>query len=282
MGCRWYGAGGMESDNIRQKMMPFSKRGKNEDPTSDANEDALEGKLEDDQIQCSLPFYLEHLFGQCVGGSTQSYNTTTPPHSERILNSQGFIISAKSTLNTVDNAPSLISLSSLPCIGEVAGEGEDGLVAGGGEDCLVAGGVEEDQMVHSPLLFTSPDHSDTIDHLDTNQSNVHLRDQSTLEPNIDLHVAIETSIAISDVPCVTTFKTTTEACNQMPNQSNTAIMGSSTKCEKTKRGRKRKLSKSGDKYTCPPRATALKDCSEKQGTVSVLALVVQGQCDHWV
>ncbi|XP_064390305.1 shieldin complex subunit 2-like isoform X3 [Halichondria panicea] len=240
--------------------MSFSKRGKIEKPTSDANEDdALEGKLEDDQIQCSLPFYLEHLFGQCVGGSTQSQNTTSSLPNEPILNSQGFLVSTKSnTSNTVANAPSLISLSSLPRVEE------DGLVAGGGE---------EDPMVeHSPLLFTSPDHSGTIDHLDTNQSNA--QDQwINLQPNIELAIKIDATI--SDVPCVTKLNTTDDVCNQIANQSNTATVGQSTKCEKTKRGRKRKLSRGGDEYTCPPRATALKDCSGKQGTVFVLALVVQ-------
>ena len=116
-------------------------------------------KLEDDQIQSSLPFYLEHLFGQCVGrgrSQSQTNSYTSSPLSGPILDSQGFLTSTKnntaSTKNRISDTPPLIDLSSLPLV-EIGSSVP----------------VPEEGVANSPVLFPSPDPMDTVNTVQVTQ-----------------------------------------------------------------------------------------------------------------
>lgn len=246
-------------------MLPSGKIEKCKEFISSADVETDNGKLEDDQIQSSLPFYLEHLFGQRVGGNSPLLEcTTSPSPSGPILDSQGFLTSAGNSTsrdNVISNTRSPINLSSLPSVGT---EGDDPVPEGG--------------VANSPLLFPSPDPVDTIVTTDSQNSTTKL---------VIGHDS--TDIAISDIPnAPIKLQNTDDACDKVSDYFKTP-KARLTGGNKTKRGKKRKLSTGSlrDEYVCPPGAVSLKDCSLKdyslkdcflkQGTVSVLAIVVQGQ-----
>lgn len=225
---------------------------------SNADVELDDGKLEDDQIQSSLPFYLEHLFGQRVGGSSQLLaDSTSPPPSGPILDSQGFLTSienATSSRSVISDTPALVDLSSLPLFTTEEPVPEVDIH------------IPEVGLTNSPVLFPSPDP------VNTTQTNT----QDLRNPLTGQKAQNSTDIVVSDIPKARVkLQNTDNAGNKASSHFKTPKVPLAD-VNKTKRGKKRKLSTGKDEYVCPPAATSLKGCSLKQGTVCVLAIVVQG------
>ena len=274
------------ADNTRQEAEPLAALDDKE-------------KLEDDQIQCSLPLYLDHWFGSKLISHVSPTPTETAGHSsspsDPILDSQGFLITGR-TVSAVEVghskrvSSSLIHLSSLPRIEEHLCLEE----GGGGEDHMMSYDREDHpKLTHSPLLFTSPeDISDTDNQAtipstnaktDLNDSSIHTEHiqqpaQLTSDHKIPQGVSARVENPKAVISNSHTYPTRHPIALTADHQ---APQGVLTSDKNLKKGRKRKRSPSGPSkggtvYTCPPGATTLKDCSQKKCTASVLALVLQG------
>lgn len=213
---------------------------------------------EDAIIQSSLPQYLDHVFGSCIGNSqpsdrdSQTHIATCKPDGGQcdsptvIDESQGFIVRGLS-----DELPNVVTPGSI-------------------ESESFAQAVKNESPANtelSPLLFQSPTSPhDSISGVHTYSQALTLNHiQHTCTPSTPCNqksaalLLPEVSVAVPQAPDV-----------------------SASKCGR-KSNRKRKLSSTKTavkktNYTCPPSCVSLMDCSQMktESIVSILALILQG------
>ena len=262
---------------------------------------------EDTCIQSSLPHYLDHLFGDCIGGSSQSdHNSRSPaPVSVRctdedkndspptIQESQGFTVT---NISLELQSSSLVEKAVCPC------NAESGIDAG---EMTV---VSPANVESSPILFQSPilspphlassahvhpqtsPHSHSSgpqtsphSHSSGSQTSPHSHSsgrQTSPHPHSSrpqVHQDNKSSVQQAMDDSSDDKKVVTQ------NSSRKSSTTTSTSKPSKKSSRKRKFSStsrpaSTTNYTCPPSCVSLMECTQvkTESIVCILALVLQG------
>lgn len=220
---------------------------------------------EETQLQSSLPWYLEHVFGTAIG-SSQSQQTLSQAqklsqsrghghsHSQAVLlaESQGFVIEATDTSGRLIKkgapGPHVISATIEDAPGHLVNSATIEHAFSGGSHkpaCLnMPSAVPGSQS--SAVLFPLPQHSASA-------------------CNMPREGASHSTV---DLPSATTTKHEVETSEAARKRKDVVSVSS----------RKRKRSRVADEvnYSCPPSCTPLARCAVREGTVNLLAVVMQG------
>lgn len=234
----------------------------------DGKADSLEVEdVEDNQIQSSLPLYLDHIFGKLVGYSQSQAEGLSPRydpplvHSNSqvvsVLESQGFLVEESTIAGNECMEASGCPLSIRPA-----------LLVGGICKPVSPNTVIASQSSSSPLPVGCGSQSSEVLFSPLENSISHQRDENGSNNS--------TNISTGHLPC--------DVAKLGHKESGVKLQCHSTEqetlpCVINKRKRKQSKTKSVtnfEEYHCPPSCTALAWCVASEKIVDMLAVVVQG------
>ena len=274
-----------------------------------------EEEEENTQIQASLPFYFDHVFGSCIGHSQQSQAVASSPHFEpqsqyispqsslgfslpgsRLLDSQGFIfnssVSARNSPVPALSSASPVQSQTQPILDDTAKSAsilQQSLVSpilSSPSSTSSSPGTRSNRS-GTPVLFHSPSRSPGL--INSPETRAFQYDKSTrhLTPQQSHHSKtepLESHTSSNADPLQHTATDNQPSSNLICCVSKSSSISEDNPLRQRSKGRKRKLTFDSDasflvnklKYACPPSCTLLSECTHVHRTVSIFAVVLQG------